>query len=190
MKNLSKIYSHFLKNSKEYREIMKIVKLNNKGKSWLIGGFVYRNLANLLYKTPVKKDSDIDVIMENQPKKFRSMKSWKINRNFFGNPKFVNGSNRLDLIPLASIYHFKTQNIKPTIKNYLKVTRYSVESIAFDIQNKKLIGPIGIKSLLERKIAINNLTSAKLSFHHRNVSVKKLLLEKAKSLNFEIVKKL
>src|SRR3989338_7042195 len=190
MKNLSKIYTEFLKTSKVYKEVLRIVKLNNKNRHWLIGGFVYRNLINLLYGTTLKKDIDIDILIEDWPKKYKTIEGWKIQSNFYGNPKFVKSKQCLDLIPLKSLYHFKAQNLKPTVKNYLGCTRYSVESIVFDTKNKKIIGPIGIKSIFERKIAINNLSSAKLSSNNRKTPIKKLLSEKAKSLDFKVVKKI
>jgi len=48
-----------------FKKIFELVKLNSRGKIWIIGGFIYRNIINHLKNLPIY-NSDIDFIVEHR----------------------------------------------------------------------------------------------------------------------------
>lgn len=184
MKDLSKLYSDFLKENKEFKDVLRIVSLNNKGKTWLIGGFVFRNLANIIYSSTTKHESDIDVLISDFPKKFCTIKGWSIKKNRFGNPKFIKGHRTIDLVPIKNVSQIVRMQLKPSINNYLKYVPFNIQSIAYDLNNKKLLGKIGKDALLRKKIAVNNMEQAKIYLSKKGLSSKEWISQKIKELNF------
>ncbi|MBI2674580.1 MAG: hypothetical protein HYX22_02485 [Candidatus Yanofskybacteria bacterium] len=182
-KNLSKQYSDFLDRDEDYQDALKIAKLNSKGKIWLIGGFVFRNLSNIIY-SPNKQDSDIDILISDSPKEFKTMRSWKINKNRYGNPKFVKSGKTIDLIPLKTVSPIKRLGLKPTIYNYLKHVPFNIQSIAFDISKNKLVGNDGMVSLMSKKIFVKDKDQAKIYLNKKGLSAKEWISKKKRELNF------
>lgn len=183
MNDLTPYFVAATKDCMEMQEAVNIVRKNSSGKIWLIGGFVYRNIASIMYGTQ-KPKVDLDFIVEIPINKFNLPEGWIIQRNKFGNPKFVNGEKMIDYVPLRSIYSIISRDMEPTIYNYLSGTPLTVQSIAYDLQEKKIIGNTGINSLINRIVAVNNLEFAEYAAKKKGTSIRELLQKKAESMNF------
>jgi hypothetical protein len=168
---------------KEFTEALDIVRKNSTGKIWLIGGFVYRTIANQLYGAP-KPDVDLDFIVEIPVQEFNMPVDWKIYRNSFGNPKLVNGKKQIDYVPLRNVYSILQRNIEPTIENFLTGAPLTIQSIVYDVNANNVIGNIGINALQKRIVEINNLFFAEYAAQRKNKSLRAMIQEKADRLGF------
>lgn len=182
-KDLSKLFSRFLDNNKEYQEALKIVKLNGE-RAWLIGGFVFRNLNNIIHCSTKRQESDIDILISNSPKKFKTIPGWQIRKNRYGNPKFIKGKRSIDLIPLKTVSQIKRLGLKPTINNYLKYVPFNIQSLVFDINKRKLVGKDGLLALRDKSILIKDAEQAKIYSAKKGVSAEYWVNKKIKELNF------
>ena len=154
-KELNSILIKELAESKAYQYALDIIRKNSEGKIWLIGGFIFRTLVNKLYgcKSPSK---DFDFIVENITKPLMLPRGWQELETKFGNPKLKKDNIVIDLISLNNVLSIQRRNLKPSIKNFLSGTPLTIQSIAFDINRQVLIGRIGIYSIKNRIVGINN----------------------------------
>lgn len=172
-----------IKGCDEYHEALAIVKNNSSGNIWLIGSFVYRTIVSKLYGLP-KPSVDLDFIIEVPIEGFDLPAGWKVRKNRFGNPKFVNGKKQVDYIPLDNIYSIKYRGIEATIENFLSGSPLTVQAIAFDIAKQKIIGDVGLNALEERTIAVLDLHFAQYAAQKKGKTLKSYIQEKADSLGF------
>ena len=141
-KDITQTFLDYAKNNSEFNESLALVKQNSTGNIWLIGGFVYRNISSVLYGTPVP-EIDLDFIVET-PLDLQLPRGWELRVNRYNNPKWVNGSRQIDFVPINTVHSIVRRGIEPTIQNYLTGTPLTVQSIAYDVNNREIIGDIGI----------------------------------------------
>jgi len=170
----------------EFKEAVEIIKNNSEGRAWLIGGFVCRSIIQELYGVPMSEDVDLDFIVE-KAVPINVPDGWKIEQNSYGNPKLIGPTYEIDYIPLSNLHSIIRRNLEPTIENFLTGTPLNVQSIAFDITNNKVVGDIGIKSIKERVIAINDLEQAKHRAEKKGVNPNDLVTDIAEQFNFKAV---
>ena len=168
----------------EFKEAIDIIKSNSEGQIWLIGGFVCRSIIQDLYNIHLKKDVDLDFIIE-IPKEIKLPKGWKMERNSYGNPKLVGPKYEIDYIPLKSIHSIIRRGLEPTIENFLSGTPLNVQSIIYDVTNDKVIGDIGIKAIEDKIVAVNNPEQAQHRAEKKGVSVDDLVIDIANQFGFE-----
>ena len=131
-----------LKNNKDYLEALEIVQSNSKGEIWLIGGIISRSIIKSIYGyLPLKHD--LDFLVEGLNEKLVIPPSWKLAKNWFNNPKLIKGETEIDIVPLKTAVYIDENKLKPTIKNFLAGTPIDIQSLAFDIRERKLIGSLG-----------------------------------------------
>lgn len=168
---------------KDFHEAFDITRENSSGSIWLIGGFLYKNIANALYGSN-KSTKDFDFIVEKEKNNLILPEGWKITKNHFDNPKFTNREKQIDFIPLDKIYYIKANNLTPSIDNFLEGGGLNIHCIAYDILKKELLGKAGIKALEERTISAYNL---KMLEHARELYGKtpnEQIKKKAEELGF------
>jgi hypothetical protein len=185
VEELSKIFNESAEKNLGYKEATSIVLKNSRKRVWLIGGFIFRILAMQLYGTPAPK-SDFDFIIEEPKKTLILPLDWKTKKNHFGSFKLIGPKFDIDFIPLNNVYAIKKKRISPTIENYLSTVPLTIQSLAFELKTNKLLGKIGVKSLLTKTIDINNREIAADFFEIYNKSLEDYLKEKADSLGFKI----
>ncbi len=178
-------FTTFIEKDEQFRKALGIIRDNSKGKIWLIGGYVSRNLANLLYGTGEPQAADFDFVAEHICDKIIAPPSWKISNNRYGNPKLVNGKIEIDLIPLTNILSIQRRGLEPTIENWLSGAPLTIQSICYEIGSGKLIGEVGIESLVRKTAGINNKESAESSAMKKGISVSELVKRTAESFQFE-----
>ncbi|MBI2035101.1 MAG: hypothetical protein HYT12_00255 [Candidatus Liptonbacteria bacterium] len=151
---LSRLFKERLSKNARYAEALDLVRKNSEGKIWLMGGTVYKGLINILYGFDyTSKDFDFIVEKEITPFKYNG---WDLRGSRFGSPKFIKNDLIVDFVSINNIYAIKTRNLPGIIENYLKTVPLSIHSVVFDIQDEKLIGDIGINSILSKTIFIQN----------------------------------
>lgn len=181
--NVTNAFLSGIKDCKEFAEASDIAKRNSSGKIWLIGGFVYRNIASQLYNLP-KPEVDLDFIIEKPVKQFDLPNGWNIEKNRFGNPKFVNDKMQIDYVPLGNIYSIQYRDLEPSIENFLTGTGLKIQSIAYSFHENKIIGSAGIDALKKKVIEVNNMHFAEYAAQKKGKSLKQYMQEKADSLHF------
>lgn len=181
--NITKLFLAGVKGCKEFSDAREIVKRNSSGKIWLIGGFVYRTIASQLYGLP-KPEVDLDFIVEYPVSDFNLPSGWKVDRNRFGNPKLVNGKKQIDYVPLGNIYSILQRQMEPTIENFLTGVPLTVQSVAYDVNENKVIGEIGLNALQRKVVKANDLYFAEYAAKKKGKSLQLMIQEKAGELGF------
>ena|SRR3989344_732167 len=80
MRNLeiTKLFLESVKDDADFKEAVDLVKKNsNGGNFWLIGSFLYQNIAAELYGLEKQKAKDIDFIIENPADKIVFSDNWE-----------------------------------------------------------------------------------------------------------------
>ncbi|MEK6899596.1 MAG: hypothetical protein AABX05_00580 [Nanoarchaeota archaeon] len=175
-----------LKTNKEYQEALTIVKSNSKGKIWLIGGIVSRSIIKSAYGN-LQLKHDIDFLVEKLNDHLVIPPGWKETKNKFNNPKLIKEDIEVDIVPLGTSEFIRQNKLKPSIKNFLAGTPLDIQSLAFDIQDRKLIGDLGIKALQRKEVRVNNSKRLLAKAQRKNLSPQKLLQKIAKSLGFKAI---
>lgn len=182
---LGKLLLDKLKQLKEYSEIISIVKNNSKGNIYLIGGTVSRTLAKEIYGG-TQINQDFDFVVDKLNEELEIPNGWVVTHHKFSNPTFKNGEIEIDIFPFSEYEYIKNNKLEPTIQNFLLGVPFTIQALAFDIKNEKLIGEEGIKALKERKFKVNNIDSAKEVAKRKNTTINERMQLKAKSMGFEI----
>jgi len=176
----------YLAASAEYQESLCLVKKNSEGRVWLIGGFIFRNLIHELYGGSLPQ-FDLNFIVERSKTPLLADDAWTIKENRNGNPKLIKGTISIDFIPLDSVHSIQRRRLRPTIENYLSGVPLSVQSLAYSVDEKKLMGEVGINSILNKKIAINDYEEFLYTTERKGLKGFELLTEKATQLGFGAV---
>lgn len=162
-------------------EVLDLVKQNSKGKIWIIGGFLYRNLANALYGGETY-NYDIDFIVEEKNDNLKEVTGWEIHLNNYGNKNYVREKNRMSFTDMKKIIRVSGIRVM-TIFDYLKETPFDIQSIAYDLEENEIIGEKGIQAL-NKTIKINSKEQADFYVKAKNRDLKDVISEKSKELNF------
>ena len=143
-----------------------------------------KNLASALYAT-IPYEYDFDFIVEHKNKELKQVDGWDIQSNTYSNPNYVRDGNKMSF---TDIHHtiratgFRGQ----TIEDFIMDTPLNIQSIAYDIAEKKLIGEIGIKALYEKVVRINNRAQAEHYIKLKNKTLEEYVNEKAKDIDFKV----
>ena len=184
--NLGKILINRLRENKNFDEVISIIKNNSRGNIFLVGGTVSRTLATELYGGN-QKNQDFDLVVDILNEVLEIPEGWTVTHHKFNNPTFKRGDIEVDIFPLSDHQYIKKNKLKPTIENYLAGVPFSFQALVFDIKHEKLIGKDGIKALKDRKFKVHNMESAKEVAKRKGVSINERMMQKAKSMNFEII---
>lgn len=180
----ARFISH-LNRTPEYLQAREIVLANSQdGRAWLIGGFIFRTLANLLYKTPVPI-VDLDFIIESPSPTLILPTDWQWRPNRFGNPKISGPNLAIDFVPLNNVYSIIERGLEPTIENFQSATPLDIQSIVFEIKSGRLSGDRGLTALANRTVSATCSEAARMYEHHYHQPINELISEKATQLNFK-----
>lgn len=109
---------------------------------------------------------------------------WSARHNRHGNPKLVRRDLSIDLIPFASAHQIQSRGIEPTIEIYLIGVPLTIQSIAYDVASRKLIGEIGLRALATRTVGVNDPRELAYCVARKGVDEKDYVLRTAASLGF------
>lgn len=184
---LSEIFREITDRDFFFNEALSIVRQNCQGKIWLIGGFLYKNLASIIYQNKIAKLKDIDFLVEHKEMNdcFAFPRGWSFDTSKFGGVKLRNKKFQIDIIDIEEFFPMSSYGSEPTIDNFLIYNPLNVQSIAYDVFEKKVLGEAGIRALERKIVRINNEDSAYFCSRIMRKTVIEMVLEKAKDLGFE-----
>lgn len=191
-KTLTVIFRDFVKYSSEFKEALDIIEKNSKGKIWLIGSFLYRNIINKIRKRKLKSLEEIDIdflVRERSEEEIYIPEGWELRMTSYGNPYFLKREDniKVDLNYLFNMHSILTRDIEPTIESFLTGTPLTVQSIVYDCDKKKVGGEIGINSIKKRIVKINHLPEAGFEAQNKGISLVELIRQKAEELRFKYI---
>ena len=133
LENLTVWFNDFLEKDEKYQEALEIVRSNSKGRMWLIGGYVYKNLARELYGRESKPIKDLDFIVEKKRKEIIIPGGWSLTKSRLGSPKFLKEDSQIDFILMDDVVDIIFYNLERTIANFLERVPFNIHSIVYDI---------------------------------------------------------
>jgi hypothetical protein len=186
---MQKITVRFLENAFKpyleeaiFLEVFDLVKQNSKGKIWLIGGYLYRNLAAVLYGGQ-KYNYDIDFIVEQRNDILKDVPGWRIEVNNYGAKNYVRLGNRMSFTDIRKFIRVSGLK-KYTIEEIIDTTPFNIQSIAYDFGEGRIIGEKGIGALIKKVVKINNIDQAKFYAERKGQNLKDMIIKKAEELGF------
>lgn len=182
MKEAGIVFERTTLKDKSFQDIVSIVDKLSEGRVWIIGGTVYRNIAHAWYGLEAGK-KDFDFIVE-RLSNVEALPGWQITTTRFGSPRMKSRELSIDIIPLQDVVNIKKKNLPVTIDSYINTTPLTIQSIAYDLSKKELIGDVGINALKTRTVGVHDYEIAKSYADQLGITVNDLVLEKANSLGF------
>lgn len=187
-----------------YPQIIELILTNTYGKVWAVGGSVTKVILNHFDNKEDKEEfdywnlyssghfpfSDLDFIAEEMRSDFKAPPGWSIQRNTFGGIKlskrsfFGSNSFTVDIWKIRKHEPCTRNKVPYTIENVLMLAPLSVQSIAVDLREGKIMGDSGIDSVCNRIVKVNNLKEARHYCSIYQVSLRDFVSRKAKEYNF------
>jgi hypothetical protein len=183
---LSDIIHNQILNDENFNEALELVRKNSSGSIWLIGGFLYKNIAHALYGSP-KSTKDFDFVIEKAKDNLALPEGWIRISNHFNGIKFVSSGSQIDFIPLADLYYIKANNLKPSIDNFLDGGGLNIHGLVYDLTEERVFGSIGLNALEQRTISAYNLPMLKHAARLYGRTPNQIIRTKADELNFQAV---
>jgi hypothetical protein len=184
IKDYSQLFTRFVSDSSYFLQAIEIARANSGGNIWIIGGFVFRNLAAALY-SGVEYHSDIDLVSDIALNtELRCPIGWSMRKNSYGTPKFERGDYSIDLSSLVGWSSIERRKLRSSITNALSGTPLTVQSIAYDVQRQQILGEIGINAVVSRTVAVNNREQAEIYAERKKKPLRQIISEKAQALGF------
>lgn len=166
-----------------FKEVLDLVKQNSRGKIWLVGGFLYKNLASELYGGEIY-NFDIDFIVEERNDTLKEVVGWRLETNSYGSQNYVKDGHKMSFTDIRKA--IRVSGLKnATIEEFIKETPLNIQSIAYDLEQNKIIGEKGIEALKNKIVKINNKEQAEFYAKRKSRELKDILIEKAKELGFD-----
>jgi hypothetical protein len=179
--NLTRIFIERLARTSGYEEALAIATLNAKGNVWLVGGIVSRVLVEDIYGIP-QQGYDFDFLLEDLKTELIVPTGWSVKRTKHGNPTFTKNDLEVDLFPIATHNFIKSHGLEPTIENFFQGVPFTIQAIAFDVKNQRIVGNRGINALEKKEYAVNNREEAQAMAEKKGITVNERILKKAKSM--------
>ncbi|HME87106.1 MAG TPA: hypothetical protein VKE88_01735 [Candidatus Nanoarchaeia archaeon] len=183
--DFTKLFLEGVANDQRYQEALSFAHTHSTGNIWLIGGTVFRNIARAAYGIG-HTAADFDFVFEKPMHLDESTvpSGWMLKRNSFGNPCLSKDDISIDYIPLHTIALFKQRNLPSTIDSLINATPLTIQSIAFDIDEQRVIGHKGINAITSKIVAVNDLPELKNYCRLKGIDPAEFLKRKAESLYF------
>ena len=183
---LSSIFSQCLEENLDYAEALETVRKNSMGRIWLISGAVFRTLLQKLYGHD-SKIPDWDFMTEGITDQICVADGWEVGKNKFNNPRLKKEAVVIDLMPLGNFERFKIRGLEATIENYLLTAPLTIQAIAYDTESETLLGEMGIKSITERTVAVNDEREFFYFAKRKGFERTQLLLKVAEEFGLQVI---
>ena len=169
-------------NHQVFIEVLDLVRQNSKGKIWIMGGFLYRNLAAALYGGGIY-DYDIDFLVAERNEILKDVPHWKIELNNYGSQNYVRDGHKMSFTDIRKA--IRMSGIRnPTVEQFIQETPFTIQSIAYDLEEKQIVGKIGVEALLKRTVGVNDRNQAEFYAKKKGRPLEEILAEKARELGF------
>ena len=151
---LSRVLKKELAGIPQYQETLKILMDNSKTEIWLVGGMVYKTLINKLYKTFLVTH-DLDFLTHKQAQLDLPV-GWSEQKTKHGEPRLQNGEIRVDIMWLENMHSIIERGLDYKVEHYLSGVPLTIQSIAYDVRGKTLLGEAGIDAILSKTVKVMN----------------------------------
>ncbi len=185
--SLRRMLRMYLEQKPNYYRASRLARDNSRGGLWLIGGTVFRTLAHLMYGTPIPKKVDFDFICGGLPENF-TCPGWECRLNNYGNPKFIFADESIDLIPINTVSSIKRRKVAPTIENLLDGVPFTIQKIALNCLDWRLVDRGGIQALLNQEVRVNDPDEALILSQMKRLPIFEIMLQLAVELEFNVIK--
>jgi len=172
---LTELFQSYSKKSEVFEESFELIKKISEGKVWLMGSFLYGNLTKLQYDNlDITKQfyRDIDFIVERLKKDINVKdiaKGWEIHFTSYGSTSFVKSGRSVDLNCLLNFLPATISKLQnPGISDILDYAPLTIQSFAYDCDEKEIVSKqSGISALEKKIIRINNELGAVLGSYRK-----------------------
>lgn len=164
-------------------EDLELVRQNSKGKIWLMGGFLYKNLASFLYGGTAY-NYDIDFIVEERNDALKEILGWKIETNSYGVQNYIREGHRMSFTDIKKVIRVSGLN-NPSIEEIVDGTPLNVQAMAYSLDDQIIIGEKGIAALNSKIVKVNSRNEAEFYAERKGKKLVDIIIEKAKELNFD-----
>lgn len=175
-----------LKNTRTYTETLEIVQKNAVGSVWLVGGAVSRLILQRMDGKRQEK-FDFDFVCDKLATPLTVPTGWSVSHNKFDNPTFSKGQIEIDIWPINTHTFIQRNKLSPTINNYLKGVPFTVQSIAYNVKTEELMGKNGINAIKNRKVGVNNITTARILAQNKGTTIDEVMKKKASSIGLTVI---
>jgi len=182
-------FKQFLVSNPQYLEARQLFDLNPAKNHWLGGGFIYRNLLRITHDWQVP-DADLDVLIDTGKTHKEPLNlplGWTESETAFGCPKLLTTTGRqIDYIYLDKVVDLRISKLDYTVENFLTITPLTIQSVAYNIEQQKLIGSLGIEAIANKEIKINFPMRARFAALRRKMTMLEYLQSRADALHEEM----
>ena len=151
---LSEILERELADNYQYHEVLEIFKGNSSGSIWLVGGMVYKTLINKLYQTSLTTN-DFDFVTHKEDI-FDLPAGWSEHKTKHGEPRLQKGDTSVDVMWLENMHSILERGLDYKIEHYLSGVPLTIQSIAYDVREKTLLGTVGIEAISSKIVRVMN----------------------------------
>lgn len=179
----------------KFNEALEIARRNSReGGLWVIGGTVFRTIVQELYGVEGEESYDFDFIIENPVRREEVVlpTGWSVVETGLGSLRFMHRTMQVDFVSLCDAMHSSDSprvlvNREERLQSYFKRTPLTVQSIAYDVLRRSIVGDIGIRAILEKTIAVNYFDECLQFCRRRRISVYEFMSRKGSQLQFKVI---
>jgi len=163
-----------------------LVRENSSGKVWLLGGFLYKNIIHSLYGEIPPYEFDFDFVVEAKRGALLPAPDWTIVRNTYGHESYEGSRHKIGIIDLRVA--IRASGHKPrNIHEFIAETPFNVQSIAYNVVSRDLIGRRGKLAIRHKVLAVNFRPQAEYYAQLKHRPLHDIAAEKAAALRFKFV---
>lgn len=108
--------------------------------------------------------------------------------NRFGNPKLVKEDGlSIDFIPLNNIDYIKMKGLNPSLESFYEGVPLTVQTLMYDVVNKKVVGDAGIEAIQNQTVSVHNLEWLEYAAAKGDKTPEEYLRAKARALGFRAI---
>ena len=194
-----------------FKDVYQMVINRSKTKPYLVGGKLYRTLVEIIYDYPARSHScDFDFAAEDirknkKRKKIRERGTIDANNDFFAPPVIsaisaitarpspysgdsvkmrTESGCSIDLICIADLVTKNKIKYPATIEGYFSSVPLSIQAIAMDLDRCEIFGKVGIDSINEKFVWINNKDTLANYCNYKGYTIPSYIRDKTDSIRF------
>ncbi len=167
-------------------DILKLLDVNTRGKVYMLGGGVFRQITSKYWKEKIEY-RDFDFVAPEVVEELTLPRGWVAQKNSYGAHKVFTGETTIDLWSHAQQYSIVSRGLPFTIEAVLQLTPLTIQSIAYDLQENSVKGGAGLDAIRSRTVGVNCLDQAKHYCSLKGFSVNEFIQQKAMALGFRPV---
>lgn len=190
--DLPRLFKYATRDDSSFLDALAIVKANSSGKMWLTGSYLYRLLASHLYPQGMdlrywRFSTPLDFLVETFVD-LRLPEGWHRKSSLEdGYQRFFRGEASQPafmIYPLAQSQVIRDERTEPTIDHFLAGAPLTIQSIAFDLYQHRMLGEAGMRALQEKTVGVHHPQQAERYAQRKGKTIEALIREKAEVLGF------